>query len=263
MAIFVLMWGTVTSALAVRQPYVELMKPNGAPAEVTILLDYQTEFSFWSWGIALRNRHWLVAACLFLSLVMSIVSVPLTGHLFITASVISNATISLQSLTTYNDSAYTSRTDLRPVFDLISATRIYGGNPPAWTNEEYAFQPFSLVHEIDVGNITVPNLSYSARINCQTISSSDYNLNFTSGPSNGGIIAVNATDRNCPIPQRLTVVDTTQLYVKTWSTECHFLDGWSRLSILAAQYLAEDPTRVTNFSLISWYVLSIISSKLE
>lgn len=102
MALYQKSWESAVSAFADRQPYIDLKKAGGRPPRSTILLDYKAEPFLYSWLIALRNKHFMLAACMFISVVLALLIVPLTSFLFTTNSFASNTTIPLSFETSFN-----------------------------------------------------------------------------------------------------------------------------------------------------------------
>ena len=140
------------NAVLDRQPFVELAK--GGTPEVTIMLEYSKVHLLKRWFKALRNGHVLIAACAVLGNIYSIFMVPLTAYLFTDTRFDLNNTVPGLVIKAFNNTAF-SRTDLRPAFDTVSATLLYGANQPAWTDGEYAFPEFSLPGHVGSGNVIV------------------------------------------------------------------------------------------------------------
>src|SRR5204863_8891354 len=91
-----------------------------------------------------NNHHFVVGFTSFFGLILSFGVVPLTAHLFDTAKVVVNATAPAQFTSFFNETAFAVGTDLRSMFDLVSAFHIYGGHPLPWTDEQHAYQNLSL-----------------------------------------------------------------------------------------------------------------------
>ena len=140
MAIYETMWNTIVSSTAERQPILELRRPKekAASARVTIMLDYRSYPTFYNWAMAFRDRHHLICFAMLLSLILSVAVIPLTAHLFISASSHSASTVPLSFPTIFNESALTSRSSLQPAIDLATAIRVYGGNPPSWMTTDHS-----------------------------------------------------------------------------------------------------------------------------
>lgn len=244
-------WSSIVSGLMNRQPYVEL-KSGEARAERSIMLDYRTNFSFMVGYKAIRNCHFVTGVSALLGLALSFAVVPLTSHLFETASVILNSTVPATFIQFYNDSAITAFTDLRSVFDIVSATRIYGGFPLVWTDAQYAYQAFSAPAAISstansIGNLTISTIAYSAYLSCEIIDSAIYEFQ-------NGVLTLSYVDRGCDVSSSSTPVrNGIEFYINTWPTEtCSPESGFSRFGALAGQYSpADNETYLSNKSVIS------------
>ncbi|TKA80724.1 hypothetical protein B0A49_01141 [Cryomyces minteri] len=269
MTLYRLMWESAVSGSVDRQPFVELKREKGASPRLSILLDYRAYPSLYTWAIAFRNGHFLLGFCILLSLLLSIAVVPLSAHLCATAVVLANTTVPAKLTTSFNDSAFTSRTDLLPVFGLASASSLYGGNPPAWASKEFAFQAFSIEATQPPNiNVTVGETAYSAYLDCSVLTASDYTASFTRQTADGGTLAVKATDRGCSVANSLAVSNLTSTYVQTWSTiDCAAKAGYSRPGVLAGLYAADSPDLLSNFTIIScipsyWMTSGLLSANM-
>lgn len=254
MTVYRLLWDSIVSSTAERQPFVELRKrkSQASSAQVTILFDYRSMPSFKSWAVAFYNGHYAIGCGIVLNLILSIAIVPLTAHLFDAAATTSNSTISLASATFYNESGFTGLSDVRPAIDVASATNIYGGSSPPWTTLEYAFPPFNPIGSTGQGNITANTTAYSAYVECVSVPQSDFNASYSSVSADSGSVSVDATDRGCGFTQSIVVSNDTLIYASSWSvSDCPYTAGYSRIGLLAGNYDPTSSLQVSNFSVIS------------
>jgi hypothetical protein len=260
MTVYRTMWESAVTAFADRQPYVDLKKSGGRSPRYTIILDYKARPFFYSWVVALRNKHFLLAACLFFSVVLALLVVPLTSFLFTAASFASNTTFPLSFETSFNSNVlgeYPNYPDLRLTLDSAAAMHILDARRPPWTDGEYAFAKFVPRVDIGDGTVTLETTAYSAHSNCIYIPESQYRKTILT-PNETGIpalsIGITADDRGCQILSFINLPLTPEhpdTLLRIWPTiTCDSDAGWSRFSILAAHY-TDAPISVTNFSLIS------------
>ncbi|KAH7350244.1 hypothetical protein BKA66DRAFT_431459 [Pyrenochaeta sp. MPI-SDFR-AT-0127] len=239
-------WEWITNPISQRQPYVDLLKNSGAPAERSVLLDYLAIPILWRWWTAIRNRHFLVSACSFLTLVMSIVVSALSARLFAVRTVPITTEVPILFNTTFVDSAINSTVDWVPVLDTVSAILVHDGGPLGWTDQEYAFQPYHVQDPVIAGSeVTASTKAYSAYLNCSALS--EYQLNLE-----GNRLFLTANDRGCKITQDFQVSDMQEVYFKASSMISCSADAWySRLVFTAAEYSSDSPTNVSKVSVLS------------
>ncbi|KAH7268398.1 hypothetical protein B0J15DRAFT_533811 [Fusarium solani] len=159
-------WAWIAGSLAERQPYVELRKEGGADARVSILLDYRVVASIWRWWGAFRKSHYMVGATTLLSVFLTYLVAPFAARLFVSQVVTVSKSLPIVYNQTYTVDGIDSTVDWRPVFDTVSATRLYGGNKIAWTDDERAFRPFDADSNLATGTSMAANTTaYSAYLN--------------------------------------------------------------------------------------------------
>jgi hypothetical protein len=241
-----LYWEWVTSPISQRQPYVDLHKNSGATARKSVLLDYQAVPIFWRWCTALRNQHFLVSACSFLTLVMSIIVTALSARLFAVRTVPITAAVPVSFNTTFNESAIDYTVDWIPLLDTVSAIYVHDGGLLNWTDHQYAFQPYQVQSPVVSGDVvTAQTEAYSAYLNCSVLSNYQLSLKDTR-------LFMTASDRGCNINQDFVVVNTQKVYFKTSSITTCSADAWfGRLVFTAAEYSSTSPTNVSNVSVLS------------
>ncbi|KAF7510034.1 hypothetical protein GJ744_007138 [Endocarpon pusillum] len=260
MTLYRTVWETAIAAFAERQPYIDLNTSTGAPPRSTIMLDYRSEPFIYSWWAALRNKHFLLAACMFMSMVLAILTVPLTSFLFTTADYASNTTFPLSFETSFDSNVIGEPfdfPDLRLPLDSAAAMRIQDASRPPWTDGEYAFAKFVPQEEVGDGTVTLETTGYSAHSDCRYIPESQYQKTILT-PNETGIpalsIGINADDRGCQISHFINLglsTDHPVIMLMVWpTTSCSADARWSRFSILTAHY-TDASASVTNFSLIS------------
>jgi hypothetical protein len=190
------------------------------------------------------------------SLILAVIIAPLASHLFTTAPHVLDTVTPIDLTTTYDDRAFTAQTDLRPIFDTVAATRIYGGSSVPWTNNDSAFQAFSDPKtpsgSTGVTNLSVVTVGYYASLDCRLIPPTPDIVTFKKYFPHGGILYFQAVDRGCLLSQQITISANITTYLRSWATEtCDLASHYSRLSLLAGQYDPSTPLWLSDFSIIS------------
>jgi hypothetical protein len=251
MTLYGKLWDSVVSASADRQPYIELNKETGAPGSLTIFLEYRSSPSFTVWLRAFCRGHVVLGFCMSLSLLMSLMVVPLSSYFITDAAVPKNITVPGTLTTHFNGSAFNEKSDLRTVMDSVSATLLQSGTRPPWTDLEYGFQSFSLLHDPGVANITTDVLGYSGYLDCNIIAEPSYSYNTTTNK-----LSVSTTDRGCPMSRTIDMTNSGYTYfIESWSKiDCGYSGKYSRLGLLSGIYPSDETlisTYPSNFSFIS------------
>ncbi|KAH8762927.1 hypothetical protein BGZ57DRAFT_768907 [Hyaloscypha finlandica] len=249
-------WDCIAAATIDRQPFTELRRPGGAKAGRSILLDYRTSPAPLRWAVAFKNRHFLVGVVVLLCFLLSLVVTPLSAHLFVLHEAIytSNTTVLLN--TVFNESGINSSTDWKRIFDTVAATRIYQGGAIPWTNNEFAFQNFSLPPTLPTSsgslNLTIDTTAYSAYLDCQSLTGYQLQLSNTNANNTEGHVSLSATDRGCDVVQEFVVASIQPVYFKTTSEiSCSAATYFSRLVFTAGTYSQDSPSLMANLSVIS------------
>ncbi|EXJ68452.1 uncharacterized protein A1O5_08244 [Cladophialophora psammophila CBS 110553] len=255
MTLFQTSWHAAVAAFAKRQPYVDLKA--GGPARRTILLEYTEPFAL-SWYAAVKNQHYLLAACMLSSATLVFLVVPLTSFLFTTAQPNLQSPLSLSAETAFNTSIlgqYPSYPNLR-FMDTAAAIHIQGANPPPWTDGRHAFPTVAALNSFRGGNVTFDSLAYSAHAECVHLQERSYRK-LIQRPEDTGLpaitVSVFANDRGCRISTssnfRLSP-GAPKISINSWSTTtCPPHAGWSRFSFLVAQ--VTESQEIVNLSLVS------------
>jgi hypothetical protein len=239
---------TLTAVLD-RQPFVDLEsakadRRTGRP-QVTIMLEY-SKVSWWKRGYkALRNGHYVIAACVIVGNIYSLVVIPSTAHLFTDVSFDTNNTLP-GLVTKAFDSTVFSQADFTPAFDTVTAVQMYGANQPAWTNSEYAFPAFAV--NVTSGNVTAESLGYSANLACREIPQSEYVIQYDNSS-----FTISGSDRGCNISEPVPLSTQAPVFVWTLPSQqpCSLQSGSSRLLIISGNSTDADPKMLSNFSFIS------------
>lgn len=261
MTIYRTMWEAAVTSFADQQPYIELKKSGGGPAQTTILLDYRSQPYFMSCILAVRNKHFLLAACMFSSVVLALLVVPLASFLFTTAPFSSNATFPLLFQTELSMDGiignYPNYPDLRLSLDSAAAMHIQDARRPPWTDGEYAFTEFVPLTDVGTGNVTVDTTAYSIQSNCVHFSQSQYEMTSLT-PDQTAIpaltLSITAIDRGCMISNDINIAFDNGPpgdIIRVWGTSsCGANAGWSRFSVLTASYKNES-LGITDLNLMS------------
>jgi Protein of unknown function (DUF3433) len=121
-----LYWNAVVNSFSIETPFSELRKQGGCPARLSVSLDYKTYPAFYSWAIAVYNGLWLLGLSMRQVFVISLALVQFSARLLAPSSIDVTTVASMLITTTYNPSNIAGPIDYIPVFDIVSATRVYG-----------------------------------------------------------------------------------------------------------------------------------------
>ena len=245
-SLFGLAWAGIVGSSADRQPFVDLQR--GAGARQTIMLDYRSINSLYSWCVAIRRKHTHIALGLFLVLLVSTVLTALSAHLLVEQAAQESTSAPLSFTSVFNTSAITSTTNLQPFIDIATAVQAYGSKPPPWTTTEYAFERFAMPDGFSPGNLTANTTAYSAVLECKTIPSWQYKAQLAGGSP--APLTVSFNDRGCDVQQIFDVQALTPIYAKAWFTFCHGAP-YNRFGMLAGQYSASATNNISDFSVTS------------
>jgi hypothetical protein len=252
MTFYRITWESLVTAAADRQPFVELARSKDDASNVrrTIMLDYRSYPSFYRWAIAFRNRHHLLGFSMVLSVLLSIVLVPLASHLFAAAptDVLSEMTVSLASA--FDDESISRQTDLQAPINIAAAVSIFGAIPPPWSTAQYAFQPYEILDNSTNGNVTTRSTAYSGVLDCQVKTGSDFSV------VNGvGVITFQGIDRDCAIPEIQANVGNQTIgsaYALTWSNvQCGPKAHYTRFGIVTGSYSNSSLGTLSNLTILS------------
>ncbi|KAL8393224.1 hypothetical protein RB595_003134 [Gaeumannomyces hyphopodioides] len=249
--IFSAYWAWIAGAIATRQPYVELRR--GAAAKKSILLDYRATFILWRWCKALSLGHGAVGATILMRLALQYVVAPLSARLFAPQTVVLPAGIPVSFGSVFNWTALSVNMNPRSVLTTVAATLIHGADSPPWTDDEFAFRPFTTSAQPPVAEgyrLVANTTAYSAYVSCEVVT--DYNMTLSLQNPGEGVINVKGTDRGCNFEQSLGVHSSVGVYLKTGSQrDCSAGAGFGRLVFTAGTYDAEAPHLLSNLSVVS------------
>lgn len=291
MALYSAFWSALLAQLKSCQPMVELMKhrrttahgignrgwkqvfscfsshhpsPNQqgsnqySTVKRTLLLDYNKYPPLAdSIVAAVRNKHFLVSACMLIKSILFL-AVGFSAAIFSTTEVSSNSTIQVTTSRFFDDYVWAELPDMQSAFDVISATLINGVLPLPWMTQNQSFLPFQSPIKLSNGNLTANTQSYSATSDCRIIDPHTSNITLElSGQNNTTPTIVNFgfEDRDCSIRTWITISSTRHRYVQTWSEiDCpgstHSGQPW-RVGIIAADFDVTAPQLLDNLSIIS------------
>lgn len=142
MTLYRLFRESVVTALIVETPFIELQKTikrGKTAAKRTICLDYRTKFALKAWLVAMQNGHILLGCGMLLSFVVSILLVPLASGLFYTQTDQRPRTATINITSIYEAANLNASVDYGAVFEVVSASWLYGATPPSGTNGVHAF----------------------------------------------------------------------------------------------------------------------------
>lgn len=254
MTLYRLAWDSLVSAAADREPFIELFKSKSkdeaSSVRRTIMLDYRSESPPYNCGVAFRNRHHILGISMILSMVLSIVLVPLISHLIVAMpiDVLSEITVTISSA--FDDGAVSSRTDLQSPMNIAAAVSIFGAIPPPWSTAQYAFEPFDIKDNATSGNVTARVNAYSGLLDCQVKTESELSVTNTSN-----LVTIHGIDRNCAIPNTLVAFSNltgASAYALAWSTlQCGPKLHYSRFGIVTGNFSDSSHSSLTHLTVLS------------
>jgi hypothetical protein len=236
--IYTLWFAAIVSALADRQPFVELRKgDNGASSKVSVLLDYRKYPGITKPFVAFGNWHFTLSVTFLSTLIASVFLTSLTSHLFTAPTVSISASAGTRLSSTFQPGGFQGNSDLTPVLDIVSSTRVYGGSVPGWANFNYSFQSFDRprIGSKDAGawDFLVDTTAYSSNLQCHALERDQYSLD--PHPEAGSWV-FSANDSGCDWPGGpVTASPGYTYYMQTYSNVgCSPQAGLSRLFVLSA-----------------------------
>ncbi|RYO93930.1 hypothetical protein DL764_007906 [Monosporascus ibericus] len=251
MQVLTIYWTSIASAVATRQPYVELRRGRGAAAASSILLDYRCTPSLSRWLRAFRLGHATVGSTALTGLALQYIAAPFAAQLFATQQVTESAVVPVSFSSAYNLSGLPVDFDWRPALGSARASLVYGENRIPWTNDEFAFRPFSVTTPVTDSYYIIANTTaHSAYVSCEIIT--DYSMSIELQNPGQGMVQVNGTDRGCAFWQRFVVMEGPDIFFQTTSTQaCSREAHYSRLVFTAGTYSPSSPFLLSNISVIS------------
>ncbi|KAG8670374.1 hypothetical protein FPOAC2_09729 [Fusarium poae] len=251
-ALFAAHWAWIACAIAERQPYVELRARGGAEASKSILLDYRVTPVVLRWRTAFRKSHNAIGAMTLLSVMLTYITAPFAARLFTTQVVFVPKAIPIIYDTEFKDSKLNANIDWRPVLNVVAATLLYQGKNIAWTNDQYAFRPFSNKSIIPASaDVEAKSTGFASYVNCELIENYNISLNKISN-SEAGNVVVFGDDRGCSFTQKFPVSSTQKTYLKSTSViDCSAQAYYSRMVFTAGIYSASSSNLLDDISVIS------------
>ena len=255
-------WGAIQSAASDRQPFVELARPNGAPASRTVLLDYRAIIPPARLVKFFQNRHWPLGLAQLAVWSFSILP-PLSASLLVASMATIQQPIPIAMTGSFDQSFMNNTMDTRAVLDSVTATLIHGAGYIPWTDKEHAFAPFLAASDTEDGSpptnattLTANTTAHSAYLNCaELIPDTEFSMNASQSRTADGIVGkviMSGADRGCAIGQEFTVAETQEVYfVTTAEITCGIQASYSRLIFTYGHFSRTSPTLLSNLSVIS------------
>jgi Protein of unknown function (DUF3433) len=241
LSVFQLFWGIIVVEFGVRQPFVTLFQGGGS-ARKTILLDYHFDGDIWKAWRILKNKHWSFLFATILNLVLMVIIVPLSSHVYQLRSTFFTSMVSLTFSHSFDDNI-NGTPDLIGPFSLASAINTYGSTPPPWMDSLYAYPPFSGSLIPSNGSIKVNTTAYSALLDCQIMGPDDY-TSIISGNST----FLNINDRGCTSRQEAIPGQPSQILCTVYHEPGCTQDAqYSRIGLLAGAFTPA----LINFTVVS------------
>ncbi|KIW95338.1 uncharacterized protein Z519_03922 [Cladophialophora bantiana CBS 173.52] len=253
MALFLLAYNSIVSALAVRQPFVALRSGRLGQRNMrkTVMLDYTTYPLFYSWAIAMRHEHIPLGLALLFQLLAQISLVSLSANLFRAAASRSIRDTSIILSQEFTMDLLDSRTNMQPALNLADALHVHGAAAPSWMNKRFAFGPFQPTEQGISGNFTAKTSGLSSSPNCRLMDPSEYTAVFEPSDEEGvGFVTVPLVDRGCNITRIVDVAPSTPIYAQSWYQQCRG-EQYDRIGVLAGLYSDDLPGKLQNLTIVS------------
>lgn len=244
-------WAWIAGSLASRQPYVDLKSRDGAAAASSILLDYRCTPVPWRWVRAFRLGHATVGFTALTGLALQYVAAPLGARLFATRLVMMPEDTPVSFGSAYNWSGITADFDWRPALSSARAALVHNENRRPWTNDEFAFRPFSAAApRTGTYHVVANTTAYAAYVNCEAVA--DYAMSIEFLEPGLGHVEVSGTDRGCEVSHGFAVMEGAGLFLKTSAKQdCPAVAHYSRIFFTAGAYSPSSPYLLSNVSIIS------------
>lgn len=252
-SVYIYGWGSIISELEDRQPFIELADNSGSAGAKTLLLDYRQHLPPIRLFKAFSNGHFVLGVTILLGLLSKVALVPLASHLFAVTESQNHRTESLLRTSVFNESAFTSKSDIGNILNLVLATRNLGASLPPWTLGRYAFPEFTMndssILPVVGTRLDVNSTAYSADLDCVTVS----NYSSSTNPDGTGVaVTFSATDRGCNIRKSLYVDSGVKEYIQTSAViDCDSDNTPTRLLLISGSYDASTTIRLSNVNFIS------------
>ncbi|VUC27293.1 unnamed protein product [Clonostachys rosea] len=181
-------------------PYLQLYKGRDK-GHTSVLVNYRSEFPLIAIFSAWMRSHRMVSFTITLSLIFSIVAVPLSSHLFETRLRQQPTEAEVSGQTVWNSGNMNERTDYSRALQVASVLDVYksnGGIFSQWASSDYAFPSYSAAGTPwgDNSTIRITDIEgHGGRIeNLKFLNESQYRLSRGNGTDN---IALSGTDDGC------------------------------------------------------------------
>ncbi|CAH0021604.1 unnamed protein product [Clonostachys rhizophaga] len=181
-------------------PYLQLYKSRDK-GHTSVLVNYRSEFPLIAIFSAWMRSHRMVSFTITLSLIFSIVAVPLSSHLFETRLRQQPTEAEVSAQTVWNSGNINERTDYSRALQVASVLDVYksnGGIFSQWASSDYAFPTYSAVGTPwgDNSTIRITDIQgHGGRIEgLKFLNQSQYRLSRGNGTDN---IALSGTDDGC------------------------------------------------------------------
>lgn len=260
---------TIVKAAGDRQPYIELHEarlPDGAAAEKSILLDYQSHWLPHASIMAFRYNHYVLVYSFVMVIVLNLFLSPLGAHLFFSSTVSFDHDIDVTQSTALNWESGDVLYSTAPILGIVSGTLTYGGQPIRWTTFDKSFAPVQipqkLVQSSASTNLTFPTTAYAAEVDCRILGPEEFEM----GTDDKGDWYFSVADRGCSAPNQLFMPKVNQFlidFVQSYDLmDCSADAHYSRVLVIGAHHVnpsSNDLANRTAISCISSY-LDIIGS---
>ena len=225
----------------------------------TLLLEYKHIVPFVDSIKAVRNRHYLLAACMTVKTAIW-AAAGLSAAVFSVANVPVVASAEYTTSVFFNDVKGGDRTvySTKPALDMVASNLLFNGSLFAWTTKTHSFLPFHLTFE-DRGrsgpiNISATTEAYSATLDCALYQDDHFlrqGLLTMETVSAGTSLRYSLVDRGCNVTSKYLLRKNVSVS-KSWAmANCPTAAGKVRYGLLKGDYDSTSPFLLANFTFLS------------
>jgi len=225
----------------------------------TLLLEYKHIIPFVDPIKAVRNRHYLLAACMTLRIAIW-AATGLSAAVFSVANVPVAANAEFTTSFFFDDVKGGDRTvySTKPALDMVASNLLYNGSLLAWTTRNHSFLPFNLTSEDRAKNgpinITATTEAYSATLDCALFQADDFlsqGLLTMETVSTGTLLRYSLVDRGCNVTDKYLLRKNVSVS-KSWAmATCPTAAGQVRYGLVKGDYDSTSPFLLTNVTFLS------------
>ncbi|KAK3681764.1 hypothetical protein B0T22DRAFT_540097 [Podospora appendiculata] len=236
-----------------------------ASPKQTILLDYSKihySIPLVNSCVALRNRHFLVATCMFVKFLLSIIS-GLVAAIFSVAIVSASSPLPLVIPNMFYAWG-PAESSLRPALDIVSASVVNTAPLIQWMTPTHAFHPFSVTPASsaaldgagDAWNITAETTAYAMTLECDMLDprviSAAGGITIDGTVGKDAQVVFNFTHRDCAVYKAISLMTPEALNMISFAeTACSWASKSARVGFIAGATDPNSQIGLSNFTLAS------------